>query len=185
MAVRARTLRDLIRLWQTVEPQDFNATFAVLVEPIRLLIDRDRPTSAGLASDYYRRLRMASRTFGTMPEIALPGPIDMAVLSESLAVTGPVARGKALRAGKTPAEAARRALVATSGSVSRHVLNAGRQTIADTMQADRANPRWRRVTSGQPCDFCTMLSRRGAVYSETTVEFRAHDHCACMPAPAF
>jgi len=39
------------------------------------------------------------------------------------------------------------------------------------------------VTSANPCDFCLMLESRGAVYKEWTVDFQAHDSCACTAAP--
>jgi hypothetical protein len=43
---------------------------------------------------------------------------------------------------------------------------------------------WMRVGSGR-CDFCRMLIGRGAVYTESTVDFHAHDHCGCGATPAW
>lgn len=45
--------------------------------------------------------------------------------------------------------------------------------------------RYRRITSGTACAFCRMLAGRGAVYSENTGRFQAHDHCACTAEPDF
>lgn len=185
MAVRAATIRDLVRLWRAVSPDDFDDTFAVLAEPIRLLVDRDRRLSAGFASQFYRASRLDSGVAAAFPEFALPGPVDPARLSTSLTVTGPVAFRKSIGSGASPVEAVRRSLVATSGATGRHVLNAARETITAAAAADPVEPRWRRVTSGTACEFCRMLAGRGAVYARDTVDFQAHDHCACMPAPQF
>jgi hypothetical protein len=45
-----------------------------------------------------------------------------------------------------------------------------------------------RVTSANPCKFCSMLAGRGAVYltAETAGENnRFHDHCSCVIAPEY
>jgi hypothetical protein len=41
------------------------------------------------------------------------------------------------------------------------------------------------VTSGNACDFCSMLADRGAVYGEASAEFEAHDHCSCSAQPVY
>jgi len=44
---------------------------------------------------------------------------------------------------------------------------------------------FRRVTSGSPCAFCSMLASRGAVYSRRGADFQAHDGCSCSPEPVW
>jgi len=177
-------LADVARLWRVVDPDRFDETHRLLTLPLQMLVDERRRLSAGLAANYYRQVRREAGITSTF-EFTLPGPVDREQLATSLTVTGPVARGKALRQGANVTEAARRAFVATSGSVSRHALDAGRETVLGALRDDpKLEYRWYRVTSGTPCDFCQMLAGRGAVYREDTAGFKAHDHCGCYPAPS-
>lgn len=70
------------------------------------------------------------------------------------------------------------------GGVQRRITNFSRQTIAESSVADPAARGWKRVGVGQ-CTFCARIISRGAVYTEATVNFHAHDHCKCSPAPAW
>ena len=56
---------------------------------------------------------------------------------------------------------------------------AARSTLADP-KADG----WQRTGVGE-CKFCEMLIGRGAVYTEATGDFGAHDDCHCSAVPAF
>jgi len=77
------------------------------------------------------------------------------------------------------------ALTETQGSMSRLVLNAGRETSIETLRADTAAIGWQRILGTGGCDFCKMLAERGAVYKEDTVDFAAHDHCGCSVVPQY
>lgn len=66
----------------------------------------------------------------------------------------------------------------------RRISNVARDTVTQTSVADPRTDGWMRVGVGQ-CSFCQMLIGRGAVYTESTVNFGAHDHCKCQAAPAF
>lgn len=70
------------------------------------------------------------------------------------------------------------------GGAQRRISNYSRTTISGSSVADPAARGWKRVGVGQ-CEFCAMLIGRGAVYTEATVDFHAHDHCQCSPAPAW
>jgi hypothetical protein len=70
------------------------------------------------------------------------------------------------------------------GGTQRRITNFARATISRSSIADPAARGWKRVGIGQ-CDFCRMLIGRGAVYTEETADFHAHDHCNCSPAPAW
>jgi hypothetical protein len=91
----------------------------------------------------------------------------------------------ALDAGRPPEQAKETALTRTSGSISRHVLNGGRETILRSVAEDREALGWGRVTDGDPCAFCAMLAGRGPVYQEDTVGFEAHDECGCGAEPVY
>jgi len=64
--------------------------------------------------------------------------------------------------------------------------------LAEVVQLEAARPyrdtitgnTERGVASGG-CPFCRMLADRGAVYTERTARFSAHEHCHCTAAPAF
>lgn len=64
-------------------------------------------------------------------------------------------------------------------SVEDYVRNAARETVAQNAVRDSANGGWYRIPEFDACDFCLMLTDRGAVYSEDTVGFAAHNNCRC------
>jgi hypothetical protein len=101
----------------------------------------------------------------------------------SLQVTGYVTTER-LRALKH-ADPGSVALVRVSGAVTRHVLDGGRETLLASVRGDRRARGWARVTSAEPCEFCSMLASRGGVYMATSGAFAAHDHCACGVEPVF
>lgn len=70
------------------------------------------------------------------------------------------------------------------GGSQRRIANFARRTVMDSSTSDPSARGWRRVGSGE-CDFCSMLLGRGAVYSEATADFQAHDRCRCYAEPAF
>jgi hypothetical protein len=78
----------------------------------------------------------------------------------------------------------RRAQVQLDGGVQLRLSNVARETVAESTYADPQAVGWQRVGSGR-CAFCRMLIARGAVYSERTARFAAHDHCGCSAVPAF
>lgn len=70
------------------------------------------------------------------------------------------------------------------GGVTKRVANGARDVVMGTSLADPGARGWMRIGTGE-CDFCAMLVTRGAVYTESSVEFAPHDHCHCGAAPAF
>lgn len=76
------------------------------------------------------------------------------------------------------------ARVLITGGLQRRIVNYSRDTITASSVADPAANGWQRVGTGA-CGFCRMLIDRGAVYSEATVGFPAHDHCRCAAVPAW
>lgn len=110
----------------------------------------------------------------------------------SLTVSGPVLVEAKKRRGKSPEQAAREAVVAAGGSAARHVLTGGRTQHLEMVQEDAAAIGWMRVTDGEPCAFCAMLSSRGPRYkSEASASVvvdpnakralgeQYHDNCGC------
>lgn len=69
------------------------------------------------------------------------------------------------------------------GGTQRRIANHSRLTVMQSSIADPAARGWKRVGSGSSCEFCSMLLGRGAVYTEATADFAAHDHDDCFAAP--
>lgn len=183
LALRAGTLRDMLRMWPAFDINHIDRTWPAFEESALLLIAQRGRTSAGLASAYYRGTRDAAEAGGTAtPRLALPSE-DRAVAG--LRIVGPYNAKHALSLGRDIGEVAKATLVNVSGEVTRHVLNAGRMTVDASVMADRQALGWRRVTSGDACEFCDMLASRGLVYKDDTADFEAHAHCACFPEPGF
>lgn len=70
------------------------------------------------------------------------------------------------------------------GGVQKRIANASRDTVIGSSLADPRAGGWQRAGNGD-CRWCDMLIGRGAVYSEATADFAAHDNCLCTAAPAF
>lgn len=184
VALRAAALRDYLALWPLWQDDD-ERSFGVLVAAAVVLVRAYHQFSSSLAGSYFAAFRREEDPGGfASPRLA--AQIDADRVASSLYVTGRVMTRKALQAGKQPPEARRTALVRTSGAVTRHVLQGGRDTIVQSVGEDPRALTWARVTTGTPCAFCAMLAGRGAVFlGESTAEFEAHDHCSCTAEPHY
>lgn len=183
-ALRAQTLRDMLRIWPAFDTSSIDAvdaTWGPVEQALEALVQARARTSAGAAANYYTLFRAAEDVSGAAtPRIAVPA-VDQVVTS--LRVTGPYT-AKHLLAMKNP-KAAENTLVRLSGSVSRLVGDGGRRTISASIRADRQALGYARVTSGNPCYFCALLASRGAVYKSETADFQAHDHDSCTSEPVY
>jgi hypothetical protein len=183
LQVRAAALRSYMRLWPLWELDDAS-TYQRLVAASLPLVRSHYQASSVLAGGYYEAHRRAELVEGP-GALRLAEPLPRQQIVTSLYVTGEVQASKALAAGHSPESVRQNALVRTSGAVGRLVLMGGRMTLVRSSYADRAAGGWRRVVGGEPCSFCLMLAGRGAVYSDATVDFQAHDHCSCSAEPSY
>ena len=183
--LRAGMVRDVVTAWRGLfRPQQAAESWP----PLRLMLGslvRDRAaTSANLAATYYRQARTAAG-LGDI-DVTYPAPLTDDLIGGTLDPTGLGAFLRAIGNGQTEARASDNAAVLLSGAASRLALQAGRDTILNTVHADGDAIGWARITGPRPCYWCAMLASRGISYkSRTTASFKAHDHCACMAAPAF
>lgn len=162
------------------------------------VVDREKPAES--RSPRRRtsnpRLRQAGRGRLVKPKIIWDDEDKAA--KRSLALSGPVLIEAKKKRGKSPSAAAREAAVAAGGSAARHVLTGGREQHLEMVREDAAAIGWMRVTDGDPCAFCAMLSSRGPEYqsewSATHVVNRNakrplgaiyHDHCGCSAEAVF
>lgn len=183
LQIRAQALKDFSTLWQ-IWKGDENS-FTELVTAAIALVRVYRNISAAAAASYYEAFREAAQAAG-VPATVLSSSIPDGMVATSLYVTARDALRSALTAGQTATQARETAFVRASGAVTRHIIDGGRQTIIDSVAADKEAVGWARVTDGDPCYFCLTLASRGAVYkSEQSASFQAHDHCACVAMPVF
>lgn len=185
LGIRAQALRDFSQLWPLWTPTD-SRSFADLVTATTTLVRAYHPISASVAASYFSAFRAAENVDGAagLPVLAAAPPDAM--IATSLYTTGETATRKAIGAGRPPEDAMQAAFVRTSGAVSRHILDGGRDTIIASVTADPQALGWGRVTDGDPCYFCLTLASRGPVYkTEQSAGFQAHDHCGCAAEPFY
>lgn len=162
------------------------------------VVDRQKPTErrSPRRKTASPRLRQVGRGRLVKPKIIWDDEDKAA--ERSLTLAGPVLIESKKKQGKSPEQAAREAAVAAGGSAARHVLTGGRTQHLEMVQEDAAAIGWMRVTDGDPCAFCAMLSGRGPVYkSEASASVvvnpkakralgeQYHDHCGCAAEAVF
>lgn len=104
----------------------------------------------------------------------------------SVIVTGPVSQKQKATQGKPLERARDESLAESAGEAARHVLTGGRRSLLTLLDQDPQAVGWARVTDGDPCAFCAMLSGRGIVYkTQQSAGFEAHPNCACTAEPAY
>jgi hypothetical protein len=183
LRIRAQALQSYTQLWPTWEGDE--DSFLKLVLAATVLVRTYRGFSSAYAGSYFQSYRMAEGAPGEAVTM-LADPVDEAAVRTGMYVTGQTAVRNALKAGRPPEEAKSSAFTGTSGSISRHVLNGGRETILRSVDGDKAALGWGRVTDGDPCAFCALLASRGPVYKEEgTADFQAHDHDGCTVEPVY
>jgi len=180
LALRAATLREVMAIWPALDFADIDAissTWAPFEAALAAHIDLRYANSAQIAAAYFQMFRAAEAIPGhAIPVIAGALP-DEQVLT-SIRVTGLYEARKQLGANAPDVEG--RTLASLLGSTSNLVSHGGRNTLIESANADRQAIGYARVASGRrACAFCRMLASRGFVFKESTVSFRAHDHCAC------
>jgi hypothetical protein len=186
VALRAGVSRDVVALLRDLfDAQNADRTWPAIRSMLAAMAVQQQATSATLATTYYGQARAEADAGGVFIPVT-PAALAEELLRVVLDATGIAAFKRAIGLGRTPAEALQIAGVTLSGSVSRLVLSGGRDAILGNVRADRQAVGWARLTDRDPCAFCSMLASRGPVYrSKETAKFAAHDHCACMPVPAW
>lgn len=118
----------------------------------------------------------------------LPAPDNL--VAQMFSSSAAVAK-KAIKEGKTPDEAKRRALQATQAKGIRLVADGGRAPlIKEVRDGSNGAVGYARVVDPNPCPFCAMLASRGAVYSADSFAssnslfagdgaVKVHDGCEC------
>lgn len=166
-----------------LDPEDLDGTFDDWVAAVEPIVQAGRAASSQLAAAYLAALRTLH--LGDQFAAVLAGPLVLEGLRASMLVTGPISIRANLGRGTPLEQALETAQRFSAGAASRHAINAGRETITGTIQADPRAVGYERVTSGSGCDFCELLAARGAVYGAESADFEAHDRCGCTAEPVY
>lgn len=160
---------DLTVLWRHGDTP--LAVSAALHDVLPALIDQYGLAAAALAANWYDDLRDRRGIGGTFTA----APADVPDVGAHALVGWAAATAADYPSFQT--------LIA--GGAQRRVANFARLTVMDSSVTDPKARGWMRVGDGNTCEFCAMLLGRGAVYSEASADFAAHDHCGCVAVPAF
>jgi hypothetical protein len=158
---------DLNHLWQLVAAGA--AADQALFDLLPAIVTQYGTVGAALAAEWYDEQRAKVEARGAFAAI----PLDAGDRGAHALVGWALATATDDTSLKT--------LIA--GGVQRRIVDHARLTVMSSSTSDPAARGWRRVGDGHTCEFCSMLLGRGAVYSEATADFPAHDHCGCSAEP--
>jgi hypothetical protein len=144
---------------------------AVLFDVVPDVVVAYGEAAAAIAADWYDDVRDADRITGRFTT----SPADLADVRVEPLIGW---------ADETATNPAAFSVLLLDGLQTR-VADWARATIIGSSLADPGADGWQRVASPTACAFCRMLAGRGAVYSEASVDFAAHDKCLCSATPAF
>lgn len=183
LQIRARALSDYLKLWPIWEGDE--DSFVKLVVASIVLVKGYQLISSQTAGNYFQAFRVAEGAPGEA-RTKLADPVDERKVRAALFATGQNAVKQSLEAGNSPERSKEIALTRTSGAFGTQILNGGRETLVESVKADRSALGWARVTDADPCAFCALLAGRGPVYkSDKTADFQAHGGCACTAEPVY
>lgn len=182
--LRAATVRDVLAVLSTFDPERISESWSSIEPVLVLLIQSRQPMSVALAERYVAEFRAAEGVTGAAPVVAVP-ELAAAEIIPNLRYVGPREARRLESLARPLATIADVTAVNVEGEVSRQVLNGGRTAITASVSADRRALGWYRVTDGSPCAFCAMLAGRGPVYKAETASFEAHRKCGCSAEPIY
>lgn len=140
LALRAEALKELPAIWQGLDPNDLDGSWAQVEPSVLAMISRKRIRAATIAANYYRLFRSAEGMIegNIAPADAIYNSdwIDAALIS--LQVTGPISVKRGFSMKRRPKEAMDTAFVLFSGAVTRIIMAAGRESFVAHVAADNA-----------------------------------------------
>lgn len=169
-----RALRDLTGYWSSLDLSMPENARDALLRYIPTLTTVYGSAAAVVAADWYDSVRAADGVGGRFA----------AEVADVFPPEGMVAQVR-FSAGHLFTPTPDQMLAFLAGSVQKHALQPGRDTITRSTLADPAAKGWQRHTRGEACGFCRMLAGRGAVYTASTADFTAHGKCHCVALPAW
>lgn len=144
------------------------------------------------AASAFQAIRNSREAYDLWDLLELPVVMDPATAEQVHAATAWALQTKKIPGGASGAESLHRLV----GVLVRLVNQPARDTVRES--ALRAGVAWARVPTAKACDFCLMLSSRGAVYESKTVALAAsgnrgsrpegasyHDNCNCRAIESY
>lgn len=194
----ANQVNALIRReWAALDVGDIDAGRARVIERVSQRVSLLRGVGARQADAFVVGMRELARV-GSGSVVLADASLGAAGV-ESLEIAGPISFKQ--RVGKGVIDevaflAARDQMMAEARKI---IMQAGRDTVQLSSDANRRSIGWRRVSDGNPCTFCAMLVGRGPVYksiasTQGTVERLGrsgdyeliyHKHCGCTAVEIF
>lgn len=185
MSLEALAQRDLEAFWPTLDHSDVAGTRVALTGFVDALTATYGPPAALLAANFYDAMRAESaNATGKYRATLAPVTSNVEQINQSMrwAVT-PLTEDRPDRL---------EAALSNVGGVAQNLLaDAGRNTVAYNTTRDPSRVHWARVlghSASGNCDFCVMLSSRGAVYRSAATAGEGHhyhDRCHCTPTPVW
>lgn len=182
IVIQRDTVRRVTAAWPSLSYADLDGTLPDLAARVAPIVAANRRTSSAVASSYVRAIRAKHVRGDFTPSRAAVLGVDQFNASLTATTVAPIKA--ATSEGLAMDAALRNALVQVVGSMGRLVLSAGREVVTQSAIRDESARGWQRVGVGE-CDFCQLLLGRGAVYTEATADFPAHDHCSCSAEPVY
>lgn len=192
----AQTVQQILLTWPLLDPSRIDQTITSWLRVSIPIVQTQRSTSAVLASSYLRLFRALE--VGADGEFipTLADMVDLAAVTTSLTVTGPVRVKRSVKQGVAFEAAVEAARVSVARAAMRHVLDGGRNTIIRTVEHDPLALGYARATNGHACFFCAMLASRGPVYKQDSFahsdarftgfgDVKVHDGCHCSMEPVY
>lgn len=172
--LEARAFRELSRAWARMDLSNVDEVREASIEVAAALDLTYGDAIALLSAEYYEELRSVEGAPGQF--IAAPVvTLDEEQLRKDIGwAVDPLTRGDAITAYEKVAT--------VTGTL---LTLAGTGTVRENAALDPQSQGWYRIARANGCDFCVMLSQRGAVYKENTADFAAHGNCNCSAKPAF
>ena len=181
-SIAQRAAMAIYNLWlRMIDPEHFNDGWNRLDPLVKGVMATHYSATAANAAQYYANARVTAG----YDHLAVPGvQPDMEYIGKVADAMGPGQFYHFLQE-NDPHASSVMANDALKGASTRMVMMGGRDTITNAVHIDPRARGWERVIKPGACGFCAMLAGRGAVYKESTVDFRAHDHCHCVGRPVF
>lgn len=161
---------DLFRLVGDLPPE---AARTLVTEALPGIVSTYGEVSAAAAGEWFETLR--EREVGSSFRARLAGPVGVVPVERSV-------RFSAAHLFEGRPDLMELYLM---GQVGMWVIQAARETIINSVDADPIGRGWQRVVRPGGCDFCRMLADRGGVYTRRSVWFASHTNCNCGVVPSW
>lgn len=171
--ITQEALNELRDYWRSLDFTDIRRAKWELQKFMPYLVDKYGHAAGAAAADLYNELRAnagVQRRF-----TAYTAKADLEAVS----------RATQRLAGSLFGDDLNKVLPGLAAVVNKQVRGTGRNTIVENSQRDPSASGWYRIAKSDACNFCVMLSQRGAVYTRDTSRFSAHHTCGCRAAPSF